>query len=68
MVLANQRHPEELKDEVCSPGGTTIHAVHCLEKAGFRGALMDAVEAGTNRSIEIGRQRMTDRKNNDKTK
>ena len=54
MVLDLKMHPEQLKDEVCSSGGTSIYAVHCLERAGFRGALMDAVEAGTNRSIEMG--------------
>ncbi|KAI0236718.1 Pyrroline-5-carboxylate reductase 1, mitochondrial [Lamellibrachia satsuma] len=63
MVLEQKAHPEQLKDEVCSTGGTSIYAVHRLERAGFRGALMDAVEAGTLRSIELGRQHIVDNNN-----
>jgi pyrroline-5-carboxylate reductase len=39
---------------VTSPGGTTIHGLHVLEKAGLHGILMDAVEAATKRSKELG--------------
>ncbi|EFX79696.1 hypothetical protein DAPPUDRAFT_304427 [Daphnia pulex] len=52
MVLDTKRHPGSLRDDVCSPGGTTIAGVHALEKAGFRCALMDAVEAATLRAQE----------------
>ena len=44
----------QLKEMVTSPGGTTIHGLHVLEKAGFQGILMDAVEAAANRSKELG--------------
>ncbi|MBI5604254.1 MAG: pyrroline-5-carboxylate reductase [Deltaproteobacteria bacterium] len=44
----------QLKEMVTSPGGTTIHGLHVLEKAGFHGILMDAVEAATRRSKELG--------------
>lgn len=50
MVLETGMHPGELKDMVCSPGGTTIEAVKVLEERGVRGAVMDAVEACVQKS------------------
>ena len=50
MVLETGKHPGELKDMVCSPGGTTIEAVKVLEESGFRGALMDAMEVCAQKS------------------
>jgi pyrroline-5-carboxylate reductase len=44
----------QLKDMVTSPGGTTIYGLHVMEKAGLHGILMDAVEAATKRSKELG--------------
>ena len=50
MVLETGRHPGELKDMVCSPGGTTIEAVKVLEEMGLRAAVMNAVEACVEKS------------------
>jgi len=51
MVLETGMHPGELKDMVCSPGGTTIEAVKVLEEKGFRAAVIDAIEACVNKAL-----------------
>lgn len=53
MVLSSDQHPAQLKDNVTTPGGTTIAALHVLERAGIRTALIDAVEAAAERSREL---------------
>lgn len=53
MATETGKHPGQLKDEVTSPGGTTIAGIHELEKGGFRGTLMNAVIAAANRSREL---------------
>ena len=54
MILETGRHPDELKDMVCSPGGTTIAGITALEAGAFRGTVIQAVEAAWRRSTELG--------------
>ena len=54
MVLESGEHPAALKDQVTSPGGTTIAGLYELEKGGLRQTLMNAVRAATERSQELG--------------
>lgn len=53
MVLQTGQHPGQLKDQVTSPGGTTIAALAALESAAVRGAFMQAVARATARSLEL---------------
>lgn len=54
MVIETGLHPGVLKDMVTSPGGTTIEGLHELEKAGVRGAFMNAVRASAEKSRRLG--------------
>lgn len=53
LMLESGKHPGELKDMVCSPGGTTIEGVRVLEERGFRGAIMDAVKATVEKTQKL---------------
>jgi len=54
LLIETNEHPGRLKDMVTSPGGTAIAGLHTLEAGGLRTTLMDAVEAATRRSRELG--------------
>lgn len=54
LVQVTGQHPGLLKDQVTSPGGTAIAALHRLEAGGLKALLMDAVETATKRSAELG--------------
>lgn len=54
LLLETNQHPGALKDMVTSPGGTTVEGLHELEKAGVRGALINAVRAATEKSRKLG--------------
>jgi len=53
-VLETKKHPGELKDMVASPAGTTIEGLKVLEKAGVRGAFIEAVEEASKKSAQLG--------------
>lgn len=55
MVLATGAHPGELKDAVCSPGGSTIAGLRTLEQQGFRGAVMDCICAAYDKNQSLGK-------------
>ncbi|MCF6159076.1 MAG: pyrroline-5-carboxylate reductase [wastewater metagenome] len=57
MVLETGQHPAKLKDDVASPGGTTIAGISTLEDGGFRACLINAVKSATVKSKKLGKQR-----------
>ena len=53
-ILETKIHPGEAKDMVASPAGTTIEGLRVLEKAGVRGAFIEAVDAAAKKSVQLG--------------
>ncbi len=56
LLQITKEHPGKLKDQVTSPGGTAIAGLHTLEEGGLRTTIMNAVEAATKRSRELGQE------------
>ncbi|HEY5556255.1 pyrroline-5-carboxylate reductase [Acetobacterium sp.] len=56
LVLESGEHPGKLKDQICTPGGTTIEAVRVLEAKGFRDAVISAVDACAQKSKSMGKK------------
>jgi len=56
MVLETGKHPDQLRDEVCSPGGTTIVGVKILEDLGMRSAMSSAVDGTIARAREMSKE------------
>jgi len=54
LIQSTGKHPATLRDQVCTPGGTTISGLYAMEEGGFKLALMNAVIAATRRSKELG--------------
>ena len=55
LVLQSGKHPGQLKDEVCSPGGSTIEGVKALEMRAFRAGVIEAVEAAFEKNKKLGK-------------
>ncbi len=53
LLLSSGKHPAILKDEVCSPAGSTVAGVHALESNGFRGAVMEGVISAFNKTKKL---------------
>lgn len=55
LLLESGKHPAKVKDEVCSPAGSTIEGVTTLEDGGFRALAIEAVTAAYERTKELGK-------------
>ena len=64
LVLESGKHPGQLKDEVCSPFGSTIRGVVVLEKGAFRGTVIDALRTTIARAFAVNRPKGNSRVTN----
>lgn len=55
MVLETGKHPAQLKNDVCSPGGSTIQGVRTLEQRAVHAAFMDAVISACDKNAALGK-------------
>ncbi|CAF5145759.1 unnamed protein product [Rotaria magnacalcarata] len=62
VLVTSSKHPAELKNDISTPGGTTIYGLHELENKGVRGAFMDAIMAAFNRAQTMADQLARDTK------
>ena len=53
--MRSGEHPGKLKDDACSPGGSTIKGVHALESGAFRAAAADAVVKAYEKTVALGK-------------
>ena len=56
LLFVSGKHTGQLKDDVTSPGGTTIRGIQVLERGGTRGTIMEAVQASAERAKELGKR------------
>ncbi|XP_018427868.1 PREDICTED: pyrroline-5-carboxylate reductase 3 isoform X2 [Nanorana parkeri] len=56
MIIQSGEHPAKLRSDVCTPGGTTIHGLHELEKGALRATVINAVEAATKRARDLDKR------------
>ncbi len=55
MMIGTAKHPAQLKDDVCSPGGSTIAGVHALEEQGFRAGVMAGVKSAFDKTKDMSK-------------
>lgn len=55
LAMESENHPAQLRQAVCSPGGSTIEGIHALEHADFSGIVARAVKASYERNIQLGK-------------
>jgi pyrroline-5-carboxylate reductase len=54
LLIQSGEHPAVLRDQVITPAGTTIHAIHMLEEHGFRSTIISAIESAAEQAVKLG--------------